>query len=518
MSAETEHRDPHQARSPAQPAAATRLSLWPVAVAGGLLAVLVATSGRYGYHRDELYFIAAGGHPAFGYPDQPPLVPLLCKAMQQLAPGSLMVLRLPSALAAAATAVVAALISRELGGAARAQILAASGTAASAITLATGHFVTTTTFDLLSTTVLCWLIIRAVTRRSGPNLLAAGIAVGIGAELKPQVGLVAVIILVALALAGPRWPLRSPWLAEGVAAAVVLAAPYVMWQATHGWPQLTVAANIGGSAEGGRAGFLPFQLVLVGPLLVPIWIVGLLAPYRVPSLRPVRFLSVTYLALAVLYLAGDGKAYYLASLYPALLGVGAIPVADWALRRPARVADRVAHGLRTMVLVAAVVVSAAISGFVTLPLLPAADLRGSVILALDPYQAETVGWPEFVHAVAAAWQSIPAAERTNSVIVTDNYGEAGAIDLLGRRSGLPRAYSGHNGYANWGQPPATSTRVLLVGYDSPAAIARAFIDCVNDGRVENAASLDNQERGLPLLLCRPARPWPQLWPSLTHFG
>jgi hypothetical protein len=129
-----------------------------------------------------------------------------------------------------------------------------------------------------------------------------------------------------------------------------------------------------------------------------------------------------------------------------------------------------------------------------------------------------VGWPDFVHAVAAAWHAIPTEQRRHAVIVTDNYGEAGAIDLLGRRSGLPHPYSGHNGYATWGQPPATATRVLLVGYDSPAAAAPAFADCSVAGRVDNNARLDNQERGLPLLLCRPARPWPQLWPTLTHYG
>jgi len=89
-------------------------------------AVLLATSTRYGYHRDELYFIIAGAHPAFGYPDQPPLVPLLSWLMNALAPGSLLVLRAPSALAAAATTMLAALIARELGAQARAQVIAKS--------------------------------------------------------------------------------------------------------------------------------------------------------------------------------------------------------------------------------------------------------------------------------------------------------------------------------------------------------------------------------------------------------
>ena len=157
-------------------------------------AVLLATSSRYGYHRDELYFIVAGGHPAFGYPDQPPLVPLLSWAMNALAPGSVVVLRAPSALAAAATTALAALIAREVGGRARAQVIAAACTAVSGFALAVAHLVSTTTPDLLSTTLLGWLAIRAIVRGSGPSLLAAGVVVGVGIEAKPQVGLVAAVM------------------------------------------------------------------------------------------------------------------------------------------------------------------------------------------------------------------------------------------------------------------------------------------------------------------------------------
>jgi 4-amino-4-deoxy-L-arabinose transferase-like glycosyltransferase len=312
-----------------RPVARPGLSVWVGVVAAAQLALLIATSTRYGYHRDELYFIVAGSHPAFGYPDQPPLVPLLCWALHELAPGSLLVLRLPSALAAAATTVLVAFVARELGGGSRAQLIAACCAASSGFALAIGHFVTTTTFDLLSTSALGWLMIRAVMRRSPASLLAAGMVVGIGCESKPQVVVVAIVILAMLAITGPRWPFRSWWLAGGIAAAALLAAPYVIWQARHGWPQVTVAGNIGGSAEGGRTGFFPFQFLLVSPVLAPVWIAGLIVPFRRASLR---FLPLTYAVLAVVYLVGNGNAYYLASLYPALVGLGSLPVADWTMR------------------------------------------------------------------------------------------------------------------------------------------------------------------------------------------
>ena len=491
--------------SPGRPA--VRLSGWVGAIAAAQFLVLVATSTRYGYHRDEMYFIVAGSHPAFGYPDQPPLVPLLSWAMHELAPGSLLVLRLPSALVAATTTVLAALIAREVGGPRRAQLIAAGCTAASGVALAVGHFITTTTFDLLSTTALLWLMIRAVVRRSGPSVLAAGVVVGIGVEAKPQVGLVAAVLVATLLAVGPRAVLRSWWAAGGVAAALILAAPYVIWQQAHGWPQLTVARNIAGSAEGGRIGFLPFQLVMVSILLVPVWIAGLVAPFRRESLRAVRFVPLTYAVLGAVYLVGNGKAYYLASLYPALLGLGAVPTADWTL--PTR--------RRAGLLVAAIVLSAAVSAYIALPLLPERDLQGSAPFAINPDLGETVGWPRFIQTVSSAWSSIPREERAHTAIFTENYGEAGAIDLLGRRL-LPRAYSGHNGFSEWGQPAAGDSHVLLLGADSARDALPEFDRCRTLARVDNGVGLDNDEQDLPVLLCRTTASWSTLWPRLTHFN
>ncbi|HEX2307515.1 MAG TPA: glycosyltransferase family 39 protein [Jatrophihabitantaceae bacterium] len=496
------------AEPPAAAQLSARLSGWVSAIALAQLAALLATSTRYGYHRDEMYFVVAGQHPAMGYPDQPPLVPLITVAMNHLATGSLLALRAPSALVAAATTVMAALIARECGGRARAQVIAAACTASSGFALAVGHFVTTSTFDLLSTTVVCWLVVRAVRRHSGPELLAAGVVTGVGFEAKPQVAFVAIVIVVALALVGPRWPLRSPWLFAGIGAALVLAAPYLIWQATHGWPQFTLAANIGGSAEGGRAGFVPFQLVMVSPVLVPVWLAGLVTSLRGADLR-LRFIPVTYFLLAVVYLVGNGKAYYLASLYPVLLGIGAVPTAAWTLRRH--------PGLRTGLLAAGVVVSTAVSALVALPLPPARHLQGSVIMAINPDQGETVGWPRFVDTVNAAWQAIPAAERTHTVIFTGNYGESGAVDLLGHGLGLPRAYSGHNAFSEWGMPPQ-ATQTLVLGYDGPTDTAPYFVDCHTVGKIDNGVGLDNDEQGLLVLLCRLAGSWTAMWPQLRHYN
>jgi hypothetical protein len=189
--------------------------------------------------------------------------------------------------------------------------------------------------------------------------------------------------------------------------------------------------------------------------------------------------------------------------------VGALPVAEWTTRSR--------RTLRTVLLSAGVGVSLAVSAFIALPLLPATDLQGSAVMAINPDQGETVGWPRFVDTVTAAWQSIPAAERAHTVIFTENYGEAGAIDLLGRSHGLPRAYSGHNGFTEWGQPNSNATRALVLGYQNPGDAAPYFGDCVTLATIDNGVGLNNDEQGLPVMACQPTASWATLWPRLRHY-
>jgi hypothetical protein len=500
-----------QVRRPAATATGPHLSRAVLVVAVLLFAELMGFAGRYGYHRDEMYFIVAGSHPAFGYPDQPPLVPLLAWLMNRI-DSSLYLLRLPSALAAAATVVVIGATAREVGGGRRAQVIAACVGAVSSISLATGHFVTTTTFDVLSTSLLGWLLVRAVTRSDPRPLLWAGVVVGVGFEAKPQVAFVAVVALVALAWVGPRWVFRSRHLWVGAAIAVVLGAPYLIWQQRHGWPQLTVAGNIAGQSEGGRAGFIPFQLVMVSPPLVPIWVAGLITAWRNPAMRAVRFVPVLFGLLAAAYLVGDGKAYYLASLYPTVIAIGSIPTSAWLSRGNRR-------SWRLGVLTTALVLAAVVGAVIALPVLPERDLPGSASIGLNPDLGETVGWPQFISTMSTAWHGLPPATRPHAVIFTENYGEAGAIDVLGGKAGLPHAFSGHNGFSLWREPRPDQTTTIVIGYDSVQAVSAYFTGCRVVAHISNPVHLDNDEYGDPVLRCTGlTAPWSQLWPELRHYN
>jgi 4-amino-4-deoxy-L-arabinose transferase-like glycosyltransferase len=209
--------------------------------------------------------------------------------MDLLAPGSLLALRLPAALAAVCSIVSAGLIARELGGSRRAQAMAAGFCAASTVTLAASHVLTTTALDLGFTSVALWLLVRILGTQDKRLWVVIGAVVGLGLLNKLIVGVLMLAVVGMLAVGGPRRLLNSRWAVLGVALALIGALPYLVWQIAHGIPQLEVAHNQALSEEGGgRAAFVPAQLFLVGPLLIPVWLSGLIRRLEQLPRQPLR--------------------------------------------------------------------------------------------------------------------------------------------------------------------------------------------------------------------------------------
>ncbi|MEA2191607.1 MAG: hypothetical protein QOI73_1728 [Solirubrobacteraceae bacterium] len=474
---------------------------------GAVTLVLAAFASGYGPHRDELYFAAAGRHLDWAYADQGPLTPLIARAMSELS-GSLTVLRLPAALAAGTTVVLTALLARELGGGRRAQAIAAACAAVSGIVLVTGHMLSTSTFDLLTWTALTWLVVRAVRRGEERLWLAAGVVLGAGLMNKPLPAFLAFGLLAGVAIAGPRRLLRSPYVWAGVAIALVLWAPWIAWQAGHGWPQLDVSRSIArGDSTSSEAWWavVPFQVLLVSPPLAPVWIAGLVSLLRAPALRDVRFLAWAWLVLAVVFMVTAGKPYYLAGLLPALIAAGALQVDGWLERGRARA--------RRALLGFAIVSSGAVGAVIALPLLARDAL--DPVLAVNEDAGETIGWPELARTVAGVAHTLP--DRRRAVILTRNYGEAGALERYGPPLGLPPVFSGHNAYGDWGPPPARGRPVIAVGLTA-ADLAR-LRGCRVAARIDNHAGVENEEQGRAVEVCAgPRRSWAAQWPGLRHLG
>jgi 4-amino-4-deoxy-L-arabinose transferase-like glycosyltransferase len=494
------------------PAGLPALAIRPVlAIAVLLTGLLIALSDRYGYHRDELYFIECGKHLAWGYPDQPPLVPVVARLMTSLAPGSLVALRLPSALAGGVLVVLTGLLTRELGGRRAAQTLACAVIALAPVVTGASHLLSTTTFDLPVWALLLWLLVRILRTGDQRLWLPAGLAAGAGLLDTDLIAFLIAAVVAALAIARPRAPLRSGWFYAGGGIALGLWAPYLAWQGSHGWPELTVAHSIAAGESGTSAPWwliLPEQFVLVAWYFSPIWITGLVRLFRDPELRWCRAAGVAYPVLAVAFMLTGGKPYYLAAYFPILLAAGAQPAVDWAGR---------AHRRRRAGLITAGLVLAVLQLPITLPVLPVSVVHDTPIVTLNYDAGETIGWPTFVAEIAAAYRSLPPAQRPATTILTSNYGEAGAIDRFGPADGLPPAYSGHMSFWYWGPPPARATTAIVVGYQRSQLTFCGSAHLAT--HLDNHVGVNDDEQGAPVWICQQlTTTWQAIWPAQKHFN
>ncbi|TCO18051.1 4-amino-4-deoxy-L-arabinose transferase-like glycosyltransferase [Kribbella steppae] len=468
-----------------------------LSVAAVVVVVLTALSGRYGYHRDELYFMVAGQKLDWGYVDQPPLTPLLARVSTEVFGNTPMGLRVVSTLASAITVVVVALIAREFGSSRRGQLLAAVCAAVSGFLLGVGHLVSTATYDLLAWMLICLFAVKLLRTGDGRWWLALGLTAGVALENKYLVVLPIGALLLALLIVGPRGVLRSWWLLAGIAVAGVVALPNVLWQFQHDWPQLTVAGGI--SEDDGtenRIMFIPLQLLQLSPFLIPVWVVGFRRLWQLPWARSV---ALAYPVLCLAVLAVGGKSYYALPLLLVLVAAGAEQVLSWSRRA-------VAAGL---------VLTAVTSAVFTLPVLPASAV--DFVIPINKEQGEQIGWPLMADTVAAEWNRIPTDQRSAATIFTGNYGEAGALRRYGPALGLPPAYSGHMSFADWDRPPDTQTGpVLLVEIERSPAFEAQFRGCEQVATIDNIVS--NDEDGAALVRCdSPAEPWSTLWPKLRRY-
>jgi len=484
------------------------LAWLPVGAALAAVAVaLGATATRYGYHRDELYFRML--EPAWGYVDQPPLTPLLARTATAVFGDTIWALRLPAIACLLGAVLLAVLVTRELGGGRGAQALCAWGLAFSALPLTFGHTLLTASVDLVVWIAVLLLATRALLRDEPRWWLAVGALVGLSLANKHLIVLLLIGLAVGLLAVGPRGVFRSPWLWAGAGLALVLALPNLIYQATHDWPQLTMARAL--SERGGygaRTELLPLQLVLLGVGLVPIWVAGLVVLLQRPAWRPVRALAVAYPVVLVVTLITAGRFYYSLGLVAVLYAAGCVPAIEWMGRRLAA---------RRALVVAAVAVNSVVSAFVALPLVPVGALGDTPVPYLNQVTRDTVGWPVYVQTVAEVYASLPAEDQARAVLFTSNYGEAGALHRYGPAYGLPAVYSGHNELWFAGPPPESATVVVALTR-SLSWFERHFAGCEPRAALDNGVGVPNEEQETTVLVCRdPVGGWSAVWPRLQHY-
>jgi hypothetical protein len=310
-----------------------------------------------------------------------------------------------------------------------------------------------------------------------------------------------------LAIAGPRRVLRSPWLWGGIALAAVIGSPNLIYQATHDFPQLTMARALSDNNGGDvRWQLLPFQFLLVGIPVFWVCVHGFIALWRRPQWRPIRFLALAYLVILVLALVGGGQVYYPFGLLAYLLAAGSVVVAQ---RRPGRV------GVRR--LVGSVGLNGAISAVIALPLLPVTTFGHTPFGYINQTLPDQVGWPTYVRTVADVYRELPAADQAKAILFTGNYGEAGALVRYGPEDSLPEVYSGQNELWFHGPPPAQKS-VAIIWTQGGSGLSRIFASCDRRAVQDNGVGVHNEEQGSVVFVCRdPIGGWFAIWPKLQHY-
>jgi len=476
-----------------------------------LIAQLV-TAGRYGFHRDELYYLAAGRHPSFGYVDYPPLTAMVARLSTLVFGHSLVGLRVWPALAGAVIVVLSGLIARELAGGRFAQVLAALLVLCSPMFLGGNSMLQTVTFDQLMWAICLYLVARLLARGGPARLwLSVGIAFGIGLETKYTILALGMGLAVGLVLTGQRrWLVTPwPWLAGLIAAAML--APNLAWQVAHGWPTLEFLGNHNAAmaAENPPTRFLSEQLLLIGIAGTPLLIAGLVHLLRRPTFR---MLGLAAAVVMLILLVQRAKSYYAGPVYPLLLAAGAVSF-ERLLNRltSARSRRRLA-----VALIGALAVTSVVAVPIALPVLPVGSMVRYHLDDLRTDYADMIGWPEMAATLAGVYRSLPPDDRATARVLAANYGEAGAVDWFGPRLGLPSAISGHDTYWFWRPHHETAGPLITVGYQA----SRLQTLCGNlrqVAMVTNSVGATNEERGRPIFVCRDLRIPLESWPAFKRF-
>jgi hypothetical protein len=489
------------------------------------LLVHLLTNGRYGYFRDELYYIACGRHLDFGYVDQPPLSILFLRLSQLLLGDSLFAIRLLPALAGAAIVALTGIIARGMGGRAWAVALACAGSLCALFNLAVGNFFSMNAFEPLFWMGCVYLVVRIVNGGSSTLWLWFGVLLGIGIENKHSTVFFGVGILVALLLTPERRHFARKWIWLGGIIALAIALPNILWQAQHHWPTYELLSNIAHSNKNvalSPAQFIAQQAVFMNPGTLPLWLAGLFWLFASRDGRRYRALGIAYLITLAEFIVLHGKSYYLAPAYPMLFAAGGVAVE--------RVFAMRFKWIRPLLLTLLLATGGLFAPSV-LPLLPPDRLVAYMkAIHLEPPRTETshtaalpqvfadqFGWQEMVDSVADIYHHLRPEDEKRAAIFCQNYGEAGAIDFFGPKLGLPPAISGHQNYFFWGPRDWTGEVALVL--DTSDEDEREQFGSVEDlGQVASSPWAMPFERRRHIYLCRDLKiSVRELWPRVKKW-
>lgn len=493
-------------------------------VAAAKLLIHLYASRHYGYFTDELYYLACSDHLAWGYVDQPPLIAFITKLGRLLLGDSLPAIRFFPALAGAGKVVLTGLITRELGGRRFAQGLAALAVLVAPGFLGMDNLLSMNPFEPLFWLGCAYLLIRIIKTGNQKLWLWIGLWSGVGLLNKHSMLIFGAGIVIGILLTGERRSLRLPWIWVGGLIAFLIFLPNLLWNIQHHFPFVELQANIhrdGRNVELSPLAFFGQETLSMLPFSLPIWLGGLWYFFFSERGKPYRALGWACLGTFILIFTLNPRVYYLWPAFPILLAAGSVLWESWLVRRPLRWVKIAYPAL--MILLGAVLAPT------LLPVLPVDTyIRYAAAMhlespALEKWKlgplpqvyASQFGWEEMVATVAEVYHSLPAEVRPKTAIFAQNFGQAGAIDLLGPKYGLPKAISGHQNYFLWGPRDYTGESVIVM-QGRQEDLEQAYSHVEKRAHVYHPYSMPREH--FDVFYCREIRaPLQQMWPLVKNW-
>jgi Dolichyl-phosphate-mannose-protein mannosyltransferase len=490
-------------------------------IAGISFLAHVLVGDNYGYFRDELYFLAMSQHPAFGYVDVPPLVPWITLIPRLLTGNALWAIHVIAALVCAGTIILTGLMARLFGGTGWVQGLAALGSATALVLLANGSIYAYDVFDVFWWALAATILIVLLRDEHPRHWLAFGLVAGLGLLTKETILFWGFALIVGLLLTPQRRLLFTRWTLFGGLIAFALFLPFLIWNAANGWASFQYWAGYSHnhSAGGTPLDFLANQILGMNPLSVFLWGAGLWYFFSARGAR-YRVFGWAYLILFVLFIAIQGKSYFLAPAYPPLFAGGAVLFGQW----------RVRWGRWITVYPVVLAACGVLLAPAVMPVLPPAvyghvygkaGSAGSQQESGDSYGlpqalADRFGWEEQVALIAQVYHGLPMDEQRVACIFTENYGEAGALVQFGGRYHLPPPISGHNAFYIWGPQRCTGQVIITINV-SPQDAAREFSSVTLAASTSCTECVDFENHAPILILRQPKAPFAELWAQTKHY-
>ena len=487
-----------------------------LAMAGVMIHLLLFR--ELGFHRDELLFFSLGQHPDFGYFSVPPMIGFLAFVLSKLFGYSLFAAKIVPALLCGVMVWLCAEMAGELGGSFFARFLAAIGFLSSILFLRAFSLFQPVFLDIFFWTAALYFLLRYINTEHRKYLILFGVSVGFGLLNKYNILFLVMAVLVVLPFTRYRKLFRAREFYLAVFVSFIILLPNLIWQLRHGMPVLEHMVELKRTQlnQMGTATFLSEQLLMVFPATL-LALPGLIYLLFGSIMQKFKWIGHALLVILLLYLLLHGKSYYSAGIYPLLICSGAVFI-ERSLSRGFWRAAIVAFLLlfAWMMLPMGIPCKSPeqlVSYFDKVARITHDDAirryENNEYRQLPQDYADMLGWEELTVLTNSAWQTVE--HKDQCIIFGDNYGEAGAITILGKKYNLPEAISFNDNFRYW--VPRTFDKEIIeliyINHELGKDVRLLFRDIVEVGHISNPLA---REYGTRVYLCKnPTQSFNKFW-------